>query len=262
MVSLGFNRIMDNFSKYRSLLSELVRRDIKIKYRRSVLGVLWSLLDPLLNMIVLTIVFSTLFHRIENYPIYYLSAMLAYTLFRSGSTQAMRSVISSSGIWKVVYVPKYLYVLSGVLSNFVTYVISLAILFAIMFVLHVKFTVFILFASLPILILIVMTIGVGLIMATLNVFFRDIEHLYGVFCTLLMYVMPIFYPEDILPASFRFIQVYNPVYQVIKALRDCFLYGQLYSYYSILYSAFFAVLFLAIGLFMFYKLQDKFILYV
>lgn len=262
MVSLGFDRILDNFTKYRTLLSELVRRDIKIKYRRSVLGVLWSLLDPLFHMIVLTIVFSTLFHRVENYPIYYLSAMLAYTFFRTGSNQAMRSMVGSAGIWKVVYVPKYLYVLSGVLSNFVTYLISLAILFAIMFVMNVKFTVFILFAALPILILVVMTVGVGLIMATLNVFFRDIEHLYSVFCTLLMYAMPIFYPEDVLPASFRFIQVYNPVYQILKALRDCFLYGQLYSYYSILYSAFFAIVFLAIGLFMFYKLQDKFILYV
>lgn len=262
MVNLGFDRILDNFGKYKPLLSELVRRDIKIKYRRSVLGVLWSLLDPLLNMIVLTIVFSTLFRRVENYPIYYLSGMLAYSLFRSGSTQAMYAVISSSGIWKVLYVPKYLYVLSAVLSNFVTYLISLSVLLGIMVVLGVKFTVFILFASLPILILIILTVGVGLIMSTLNVFFRDVAHLYGVFCTLLMYAMPIFYPEDILPVSFKFIQTYNPMYQIIRALRDCFLYGQLYDAYSIYYSATCAIIFLVIGLLLFYKYQDKFILHV
>lgn len=262
MSNAGFNRIFTNFNKYKSLLSELVRRDIKIKYRRSVLGVLWSLLDPLLSMILLTIIFSTLFRRVENYPIYYLSGMTAFTLFRAGSTQAMRSIISSSGIWKVMYVPKYIYVFSAVISNFITYVLSLSVLFAIMFVLNVKFTVFILFASLPILILIVLTIGAGLIMATINVFFRDMEHLYTVFCTMLMYAMPIFYPADIMPANFRFIQTYNPILQVINALRDCFLYGKLYEPYAIYYSAACSIVLLAIGLLLFYKYQDKFILYV
>ncbi|MDO5825747.1 MAG: ABC transporter permease [Methanosphaera sp.] len=262
MNNAGFDRIFTNFNKYKSLLAELVRRDIKIKYRRSVLGVLWSLLDPLLSMILLTIVFSTLFKRVENYPIYYLSAMTAFSLFRSGSTQAMGSIISSSGIWKVMYVPKYIYVISAVISNFITYALSLIVLFGIMFVLNVKFTVFILFASLPILILIVMTIGVGLIMATINVFFRDMQHLYGVFCTMLMYAMPIFYPADIVPPRFRVFQIYNPVLQIINALRDCFLYGKLYEPFSIYYSATWAVIFLVIGLLLFYKYQDKFILYV
>lgn len=262
MVNLGFERVLNNFSGYKSLLSELVRRDIKIKYRRSVLGVLWSLLDPLLSMIVLTIVFSTLFRRVENYPVYYLTGMLAYSLFRGGSMQAMRSMISSSGIWKVMYVPKYIYVISAVLSNFVTYLLSLIVLFGIMFVLNVKFTVFILFASLPILILIILTTGAGLIMATINIFFRDMEHLYTVFCMMLMYAMPIFYPPEILPKSFMFIQTYNPLYQIISALRDCFLYGQLYNTYSIYYSLVCSLILLAVGLILFYKYQDKFILYV
>jgi lipopolysaccharide transport system permease protein len=188
--------------------------------------------------------------------------MTAFTLFRSGSTQAMRSIISSSGIWKVMYVPKYIYVISAVASNFVTYVLSLSVLFGIMFVLNVKFTVFILFASLPILILLVLTVGAGLIMATINVFFRDMEHLYAVFCTMLMYAMPIFYPADIVPPRFRIFQTYNPLLQIIEALRDCFLYGKLYEPFMIYYSAICAVILLAIGLLLFYKYQDKFILYV
>lgn len=251
-----------NFNKYRYLLSELVSRDIKVKYRHSVLGILWSLLDPLLSMIVLTIVFSTLFKRIENYPIYYLSGMLAYRLFASGSSSAMTSMVQSASIWKAIYVPKYLYVISAVLSNFVTYLLSLIVLFMLMFVLHVDFTIYMIFASLPILVLIVLTIGVGLIMATLNVFFRDMQYLYSVFTLMLMYSTPIFYPPDILPQSFMFIQTFNPVYQIIKCLRDCFLYGQLYDLYSILFPTLCAILFLAIGLLVFYKNQDKFILYV
>ncbi|MBO7718973.1 MAG: ABC transporter permease [Methanosphaera sp.] len=262
MNNAGFDRIFTNFNKYKSLLAELVRRDIKIKYRRSVLGILWSLLDPLLSMILLTIIFSTLFKRVENYPIYYLTGMTAFTLFRSGSTQAMRSIISSSGIWKVMYVPKYIYVISAVTSNFITYVLSLSVLFGIMFVLNVKFTVFILFASLPILILIIITIGAGLIMATINVFFRDMEHLYTVFCTMLMYAMPIFYPADIVPPRFRIFQTYNPLLQIIEALRDCFLYGKLYEPFMIYYPAICSVVILVIGLLLFYKYQDKFILYV
>ena len=262
MVLNRFKKSLLNFNKYRYLLSELVSRDIKIKYRRSVLGILWSLLEPLLSMIVLTIVFSTLFNRIENYPIYYLSGMLAFSLFSSGSTSAMRSMVSSAGIWKSIYVPKYLYVVSAVLSNFVTYLLSLIVLFGLMIVLHVDFTIYMIFASLPILVLIVLTIGIGLIMSTLNVFFRDMQYLYSVFTLMLMYSTPIFYPADILPQSFTFIQTYNPVYQIIKCLRDCFLYGQLYDLYSILYPTLFAIIVLAIGLLLFYKNQDKFILYV
>lgn len=254
--------IIHDLKNYRSLLSELIRRDIKIKYRRSVLGIFWSFLDPLLSMIVLTIVFSTLFHRIPNYPIYYLSGLLAFQLFSNGSKTAMRSLIGSSGIWKTIYVPKFLYVLSAVLSNFVTYLLSLVVLFVIMIILNVQFTIYIVFASLPILALIIMTIGAGLIMGTLNVFFRDMEYLYNVFMMILMYGMPIFYPADIVPASFQFIQQYNPLYQLIVCLRDCFLYGQMYSLSTLLFGFISAIILLVIGILLLYKYQDRFILYV
>ena len=248
---------LNDFSRYKSLLSELVRKDIKKKYRRSVLGVLWSFLDPLLRMIVLTIVFSALFHRVPNYPVYSLSGQLT-----GGSTQAMQSLVSSSGIWKSIYVPKYLYALSSVLSNFVTYALSLIVLFAIMLVTNSEFTVFIIFASLPILILLVMTLGVGLILGTLNVFFRDIEHLYSVFCLMLLYALPIFYPADILPEQFKFIQTYNPLFYIISCVRDCFYYGKLYSLNDIIIPTIAAIILLGIGIFLLKRYQDKFILYV
>ncbi|MBQ6218259.1 MAG: ABC transporter permease [Methanosphaera sp.] len=255
-------RRISNFNKYKSLLSELVRRDVKKKYRNSVLGVLWSFLDPLFSMIVMTIVFSTIFKRVPNYPVYYLSGGLALTLFSSGSTQAMKSMISSASIWKSIYVPKYLYVLSSVLSNFITYLLSLVILFILMAVLHVPFTIYIIFASLPIFILILLTFGAGLIMATLNVFFRDMQHLYSVLMMILMYATPIFYPPDVLPAKFRFIQTYNPVCQIVFCLRDCFLYGKLYGLYNILYPTVCAIIFVTVGLLLLNKYQDRFILYV
>lgn len=254
--------IIHDLKNYRSLLSELIRRDIKIKYRRSILGIFWSFLDPLLSMIVLTIVFSALFHRIPNYPIYYLTGLLAFQLFSNGSKTAMRSLVGSSGIWKTIYVPKFLYVLSAVLSNFVTYLLSLIVLFVIMAILNVQFTIYIVFASLPIIALIIMTVGAGLIMGTLNVFFRDMEYLYNVFMMILMYGMPIFYPADIVPASFQFIQQYNPLYQLIVCLRDCFLYGQMYSLSTLLFGFICAIVLLIIGILLLFKYQDRFVLYV
>ena len=253
---------LNDFNKYKSLLSELVRKDVKIKYRNSVLGVLWSFLDPLLRMIVMTIIFSTLFHRVHNYPVYYLSGQLIYSLFVGGSNGAMRSMVSSASIWKSIYVPKYLYALSSVLSNFVTFALSLIVLVGIMFVLKVEFTVYIIFASIPILITLVLTFGVGLIIGTLNIFFRDVEHLYSVFTLLLMYSLPIFYPEDIVPESFRFIQTYNPLFYLLRCNRDCFLYGQLYSVNDLIFPSIAAVISLAIGFLLIKKYQDKFILYV
>ena len=131
-----------------------------------------------------------------------------------------------------------------------------------MAILNVQFTIYIVFASLPILALIIMTVGAGLIMGTLNVFFRDMEYLYNVFMMILMYGMPIFYPADIVPASFQFIQQYNPLYQLIVCLRDCFLYGQMYSLSTLLFGFISAIILLIIGILLLYKYQDRFVLYV
>jgi lipopolysaccharide transport system permease protein len=252
-----------NFNKYRYLLNQLVKRDIKLKYRRSVLGIFWSFLEPLLSMVVLTIVFSTLFIRnIPNYPVYYLIGMLTYQFFAGGSKAALVSMISNASILKTVYIPKYLYALSAVLSNFVTYLLSLVILFMVMLVTHVDFTMYIIFASLPILALLILTIGVGLIVSTVNVFFRDLQHLYGVFLMLLMWLTPIFYPPEIVPASFRFIQTYNPLFAIIQCCRSSFLYGALYNMNELFFAMGSAIVALIIGIIVFYKFQDKFILYI
>ena len=257
------HRFFANFKKYKFLLNQLVKRDIKIKYRRSVLGIFWSFLEPLLSMVVLTIVFSTFFkHNITNYPVYYLTGLLTYQFFASGSNAAMRSIKSSAGILKTIYVPKYMYSLSAILSSFVTFLLSLIVLFMVMVATHADFTIYIIFASLPIIALLLLTIGAGLILATVNVFFRDMEHLYGVFLMLLMYAMPIFYPPEIVPASFRFIQYYNPLYAIISCCRSVFLYGTLYNPLQLLFGMVAGVALLIVGIALFYKYQDRFILYI
>lgn len=163
---------------------------------------------------------------------------------------------------KTIYVPKYMYSLSAILSNFVTFLLSLVVLFIVMAATHASFTIYIIFASLPILALLFLTIGIGLILATVNVFFRDVEHLYGVLLMMLMYAMPIFYPANIVPPSFRFIQYYNPIYAVIECCRSSFLYGTLYNPIHLLFAMGSGIIALIIGIILFYKYQDRFILYV
>ena len=218
---------------------------------------------PLLSMVVLTIIFSTFFQRaIPNFPVYYLTGILVYQFFSEGTNGAMRSIKSSSSIIKTMYVPKYMYSLSSILSSFVTFLLSLVVLFIVMLATHVDFTIYMILAVLPFVALLLLTIGMGLIVATINVFFRDMEHLYGVFLMMLMWAMPIFYPANIVPESFRFIQYCNPLYAVISCCRSSFLYGAVYDPMQLLFAMVSGVVALIIGIALFYKYQDRFILYI
>lgn len=258
------HRFIANFKKYQFLLNQLVSRDIKIKYRRSVLGIFWSFLEPLLTMIVLTIIFSTLFKGfgVSNYPVYLLTGRLIFTFFASGSSAAMRSIRGNASIIKTIYVPKYIYSLAVIISNFVTFILSLVVLLLVMLATNAPFTIYLVLTILPIMVLLVLTIGAGLILATFNVFFRDIEHLYGVFLTLLMYATPIFYPASIVPESWRFIQTLNPLFGIIESCRSVFIFGTIYDPLQLLWPAVSSFIILLTGLFVFYKSQDKFILHI
>jgi len=257
------HRFLLNFSKYRFLLLELVKRDIKVKYRNSILGIFWSFLNPLLYMIVMTIIFGTLFSRsITNFPVFYLSGMVAFTLFSQGSNAALTSITGNAAMLNKVYIPKYMYSLSRVLSNLVTFVFSIVILLLIMLATGSPFSIYILYSFLPVILLVMITIGAGLFLATLNVFFRDIEHLYSVFTTMLMYGSAIFYPVTIVPEKFQILFTLNPIYAIITLFRDSFYSGTPYDLFNIVYASVFSISLLILGMVMFYKYQDKFILHL
>jgi len=257
------HRFIANFMKYKFLLNQLVNRDIKVKYRNSVLGIFWSFLEPLLTMVIMTIIFAFIFKRdIPNFPVYYLIGRVAYMLFSSGTSGAMKSIIGNASIIKSVYVPKYLYAVSSVLSAFVIFLMSLIILVAVMIATHVNFTILMIFASLPIIILLILTVGIGLILATATVFFRDIEHLYGIFTMLLMYASALFYPASIIPQKYQIILTINPLYAIIECLRSVLLDGVLYNPSTLMFAAVFAIVSLVVGMGMFYKYQNKFLLYL
>jgi lipopolysaccharide transport system permease protein len=257
------HRFVLNFTKYRFLLLELVKRDIKVKYRNSVIGIFWSFLNPLLYMVVMTIIFGTLFSRtITNFPVFYLSGMVVFTLFSSGSNAALTSITGNAAMLNKIYIPKYMYTLSRVLSNLVTFLFSIIILVLIMIATQAPFSIYILYAVFPVLLLVMITIGAGLLLATLNVFFRDIQHLYKVFTTLLMYGSALFYPVTIVPEQFQILFTLNPIFAIITLFRDSFYSGTPYDLFNIVYASAFSIFLLFLGVILFYKYQDKFILHL
>lgn len=253
----------NNFKKYSYLLSLLTRNHISKKYRGSVLGIFWSLLSPLLQMIVLTVVFSSLFkNEIENFPLYMIAGRLIYEFFSTATSGTMKSIVDSSALIKKVYIPRYLITLSKVLADFFIFLISLVDLLIVMLITDADFTFNLLFTPLYLLLLLMFTMGVSLILSTVTIFFRDIEHLYGIFIMVLMYFSAIFYPAEIIPDKFQFIVHVNPLFQFISGFRQLIYYGQPVDLMNLLYCFVVSVISFFVGLYVFEKNQHKFILHL
>lgn len=256
-------QVWKTFKKYRNLLGELVKKDIKLKYRNSYLGVIWTMLEPLLTMIVLTLVFSELLGKgTRDFPVYILTGRLLYSFFSNGTKAALKSVRNNAGMIKKVYVPKYMYPLSSVLSGFLIFLISLVVLAVVATARGVYPSLRLLWAVIPLLQILLLTLGTGMILATLSVFFRDIEYLWGVALMLLMYTCAIFYKaESVMNGKNGWIIKYNPLYSVIVNFRNA-VFNVKPDFTAMLYATVVGILSLAVGVFVFYKKQDKFILYL
>lgn len=251
------------FYRYRFLLSELVKKGIVLKYRRSYLGIIWTLLEPLLNMIVLTFVFGTLLGNSDKtFPIYILSGRLLYTCFSQSSKAALRSIRANAGMINKVYVPKYLYPVSSVLYSYVIFGLSLIVLAIVALALGVWPTKYLLLIWVPLLLLILLSLGVGMILSTMGVYFRDMEYLWDVGLTLVMYMCAIFYyPDRFIEAGFGWVLNLNPLYCVIATFRNC-IFGNPLDMGQVIYAALFSLFSLIIGFIIFRKKEDKFILHI
>lgn len=261
---MDLRKYFKNFYRYKYLLIELVKKNIKLKYRRSYLGILWTMIEPLLTMIVLTLVFGTFFGNDNpQYPVYILSGGLLYSFFSGGSKAGLRAISSNASMIKKVYVPKYIYVFSAILSDFVTFLISLIVLMGVGAVLKVEPTLYMVQAVVPLVILFLFSLGCGMILATLNVFFRDIEYIWSVATMLIMYASAIFYePDRVINTGNGWIFEINPVFMCISNFRDAVLYGRQMNMDYCLVSSVIAVVTVVVGAILFYRKQDKFILYV
>lgn len=249
--------MFDTFAEKRFLLKQLVKRDLTSKYKDSILGIAWSFLNPLLIMIVFTAIFSMLFGRsIDNYPVYFLSGRLIFDFYKSGTQGAMRSIKGNAGLLKKIYVPKYMFTISKVTYEFVNFLISFVILFGVMFVTGAQFHITILFAVVPVFLLVILIFGVGLILAVCNTYFTDVGHLYNVFALVLMYASALFYPMEIVPVTVQKIFTLNPIYCAVLSFRECVVYGIIPNYYTLAYLGVFGFVTLAIGIILF-KMYDK-----
>lgn len=257
-----------NLQKNLFVLYELVTKDFKLKYRRSVLGIVWSVLNPLLMMVVQSIVFTYLFrHSIDNYPLYLIVGNITFSFMSDSTSSALHSIINASSLLKKVRIDRFVFPVQKVLFSLVNYAFSLVAVAIVMAFFQVMPTWHFVYFPLVLLMLVVFCIGIGLALSALTVFFRDIIHLWSVVITAWTYLTPIFWDTQLLvdnsaPAWVLFIVKANPMYNYITAMRDIFLWQQTPSATVMLLCLVWAIVMLVIGFWIFRKTEHKFILHI
>ena len=254
-------KLVSVVNRYGYLIRQLVSRDFKSKYKRSVLGILWSFLNPLLTMLVQYIVFSTVFRSdTPNFPLYLLTGIVCFNFFSESSNMALQSIVGNASLITKVYVPKYIYPVSRILSSTINLLLSLIPLMVVMLLTHTPVRPVILLLPFGLICIVAFCMGVGFILSTMMVFFRDTQFLWGVVSLLWMYATPIFYPESILPDKLMFVFKCNPLYHIIRFIRIILIHGvspEPKAYVLCLLASFVP---LAAGTIVFKKCQDKFVL--
>lgn len=260
----SFRYRIKTFFKYQDLLRQLVSRDLKLKYRRSLLGYLWSILNPLLVMMVMTVVFSAMFrHNIANYPVYLIIGRMVFEFMSQSTNAAMRSVTGNAALLKKTYVPKYIFTLSKITSTMVENVFSLGALLIVMLATRSAFHWQMILIPLIIFQMYLFCCGLGFILAELNVFFRDIQYIYRAITTAWMYLTPIFYPIENLPEGIQlFVKICNPLYYYVAQFRDVTMYGRLPGPRIFFGGWIIGIVTLLLGIWLFGRRKDKFILYI
>ena len=249
--------------QYRFLIEQLVSRDFKTKYKRSVLGMFWSFLNPLVTMGVQYFVFSTIFNNeIPYFPVYLLIGVLMFGFFTEAVGQGIISIVSNASLITKVYLPKYIYPFTKVMSAAINLLISLVPLVVMVLIIGLPLTKALFLIPLGLFFLLVFCLGMALIMSTAMVFFRDTQFLWGIVSMLWTYLTPIFYAESIIPPEFLGLYRCNPMYQYITFLRTIIIDGRSPEMSSYFMCAFSALAVLILGLWLFKKKQDRFVFYL
>ena len=249
--------------KYRFLIRQLVARDFRTKYKRSVLGMFWSFLNPLLTMLVQYFVFSTIFKSdVPNFAAYLIIGTVMFNFFSEACGMALGSIVGNASLITKVYMPKYIYPLTRVMSSMVNLGISLIPMLIVCVITKVEFQKSAVLALYFLVCLTIFSLGLGLLLSASMVFFRDTQFLWGVLTMIWMYATPIFYPETILPKEFKFILQVNPLYHFLKNARLCILDGLSPEPVVFVQCLLIALGALLIGALVFRKSQDRFVLYL
>ena len=254
--------------KNRFILKQLVTKDFKRKYRRSVLGIAWSVLNPLMMMIVMSVVFSFVFRAdIENYPLYLILGNITFSFMSESTSQALMSFIDAAPLLKKVRVSRFVFPVQKVLFALVNFTFSLVAVALVMLWFRVVPTWHIIWLPVCLFLLVLFCSGIGLIVGSLAVFFRDVVHLWSVILTAWTYLTPIFWVPTQLaangaPAWVMSIVELNPMYGFVTFMRDIFLWNQNPSMQTLALCVIWAAIMLGIGILVFHKTQHNFILYI
>ena len=254
-----------SLQKYKFLLHQLISRDFKVKYKRSVLGVLWSLLYPILTMTVMALVFSNVFKFSTpgvNYLVYLLTGLVMFNYFSEASNLSMSSVVANFALINKIYIPKYIFPLSKCLFVGINFLLTLIPLYAIILITGTPLNIYHVLLPYAFICLFIFTLGMGLILSAVSVFLRDMFYIYGIVMTLWMYLTPIMYDINLISVNYQKFFKLNPLYHYINFARRIILYGEMPTQFTFAVCAISALGTLLIGVIVFKKTQDKFIYYI
>ena len=248
---------------YQFLFDELVKRDFKKRYNRTVLGIVWSVLSPLLMLSVMAVIFGNFFGRsIEHYVVYLFSGQIIFNYFTEATNEGMLALVSNSSIFTKINVPKYLFLFSKNVSAIINFLIILFIYFSFVLLEGISLTWEFVLLIYPIVCLIIINVGIGLILSALYIFFRDIQYLYRIFTQVVMYGSAIFYSIDILPQNLQMLFYCNPVFVCITYFRSIVLHNTVPDLWLHLLLSGYALVLFSIGCWVYKKYNYKFLYYV
>ena len=255
--------MIQTIKRYQFLFEELVKRDFKKKYKRTVLGMAWSILSPLMMLLVMRLVFTQFFGRgMAHYTTYLFCGNLVFACFNESTSQGMQSLMSNASIFTKVNIPKYLFLLSKNVQTLINFGLTLCVFFVFCLIDQITFTWKFVLLLYPIFFLVIFNVGVGLILSALYVFFRDVQYLWTIFIQLLMYMSAIFYTVDGYPALMQKLFYLNPVYAIISYFRKIVIYGTIPNPWHHGLILFYALLALGIGALIYKKYNTQFLYYV
>lgn len=254
---------MTHLLRYRDLVWYLVTRDLKVRYRRSTIGFLWTMLQPLLTMGVLAVVFSAVFRfEIRNYPVYALSGILFWNFFSQSVVSSMNSLKVNAGLLRKLPLPKAVFPVAAVISGLINLLLALVPLLAILIVTGHPLRPALLFLPVSILLAVAFTLGAGLLLSPLAAFFSDVVELVNVFLVMAMYLTPVFYPQEIIPLDYRWVVRFNPLRSVLEVFRDPIYFGKVPPLSHLAVTLVIAVLALGIGIIAFRRSSDRIAFYL
>ncbi len=254
-----FKRLISDVKESKYVLSNFINQELTVKYKRSVLGFFWSLLNPIATMIISSIVFGSIMRfELSDFVVFLYAGILPWSFFANSIDFCGVSIINNEGFIKKIYMPKIVFPLTTVCANFINMMFSMSALFLIMIFLGAKITPALLFLPVAFAIIYIWTLGFSLLMATINVYFRDMRYIMGVVLNAWYYVTPVLYPITAIPENLRIVFYFNPVYYIVDMFRSPIYHNAIPELQSILIAAGSALFIFVAGLACFYKYEKDF----